>query len=338
MRLVVLSSTSDAAEAEPEASPKKKWGALQGFVDGLNQSLLNFGVGRNATKEGGVGIFMLCGIATTVILFGWVKQIADTRGLKPYTAILRFPQAYGIQLGTPFRIRGVNAGEVKKIVPGLDSVQVEVEVMDQNVLIPRNSLIEANQHGLIAETQIDVMPESPFPNPKAGPLDPECEEEGLLVCHRGVVDANTGVSLDELVRVCTKLAWQMDRQGIERMFDTADIVSKAVEEATPLLNQLSRTINEISPLLNDMNEGDLVRSLEALTRAATNTANDINRLNNDVLTPENTALIRDSVRTLYKTLTHIESVSKDVSMLTGDIDTQHNLRMLIQSLSRMLSD
>eukprot|EP00958_Prasinococcus_capsulatus_P023840 scaffold3625_cov372-Prasinococcus_capsulatus_cf.AAC.4 len=74
----------------------------------------------------------------------------------------------GAQLGTPFRIRGVNAGEVKKIVPGLDSVQVEVEVMDQNVLIPRNSLIEANQHGLIAETQIDVMPESPFPNPKAG--------------------------------------------------------------------------------------------------------------------------------------------------------------------------
>ena len=87
-----------------------------------------------------------------------------------------------------------------------------------------------------------------------------------------------------------------------------------------------------------MIQGELVRSLEALTRAATNTANDINRLNNDVLTPENTALIRDSVRTLYKTLQHIESVSRDVSSLTGDVDTQHNLRMLIQSLSRMISD
>ena len=73
-----------------------------------------------------------------------------------------------LQLGTPFRIRGVSAGEVKKIVPGLDAVEVEVEVMDQNVFIPRNSIIEANQHGLIAETQIDVMPTGPIPPPKAG--------------------------------------------------------------------------------------------------------------------------------------------------------------------------
>ena len=68
------------------------------FVEGVEQSLLNFGVGKKATKEGGVGIFMLCGIATTVILFGWVKQLTDSRGMRPYTAVLRFPQAYGIQV------------------------------------------------------------------------------------------------------------------------------------------------------------------------------------------------------------------------------------------------
>lgn len=93
--------------------------------------------------------------------------------------------------------------------------------------IPRDSLIEANQSGLIAETLIDITPNLPIlpskvsllgpparyggdpaPAPhmgrsytppfllqwQFGPLEHGCEEEGLIICDRSRVVGKTGVS------------------------------------------------------------------------------------------------------------------------------------------------
>lgn len=38
-----------------------------------------------------------------------------------------------------------------------------VEMKDSTTVIPRNSLIEANQSGLIAEPLIDITPQTPVP-------------------------------------------------------------------------------------------------------------------------------------------------------------------------------
>jgi hypothetical protein len=46
---------------------------------------------------------------------------------------------------------------------------------DDGIVIPRNSLVEANQSGLIAETIIDITPEVPIPKAQWGPLDSGCE-------------------------------------------------------------------------------------------------------------------------------------------------------------------
>ena len=44
-----------------------------------------------------------------------------------------------------------------------------------------------------------------------------------------------GVNLDELVRLCTKLAQEFDRNGTEKLFSMVDRVSDAVKDAGPLL-------------------------------------------------------------------------------------------------------
>ena len=47
-------------------------------------------------------------------------------------------------------------------------VNVQVEIKDDKTAIPRNSLIEANQSGLIAESLIDITPQQPIPQYKVG--------------------------------------------------------------------------------------------------------------------------------------------------------------------------
>lgn len=132
--------------------------------------------------------------------------------------------ACGITVGTPVRIRGVPVGGVLAVQPSLERVDVLVEIRDSSTVIPRNSLIEANQSGLISEPLIDITPQPPIPEykgarrlcagrlgalltphppparrapeqtrspprpppaPTVNPLDEACEEEGKVVCHQG---------------------------------------------------------------------------------------------------------------------------------------------------------
>lgn len=66
----------------------------------------------------------------------------------------------------PLQIRGVPVGSVLSVQPSLQQVNVLVEIKEPTTVIPRNSLIEANQSGLIAESLIDITPQLPIPDYK----------------------------------------------------------------------------------------------------------------------------------------------------------------------------
>ncbi len=59
-------------------------------------------------------------------------------------------------------------------------------------------MVEANQSGLIAEPLVDITPRLPVQESKFGPLHSSCEEEGLVVCDRGHLVGERGVSMDEV--------------------------------------------------------------------------------------------------------------------------------------------
>ena len=67
------------------------------------------------------------------------------------------------------QIRGVNVGSVVQVKPSLSQVDVLVEIKDANTVIPRNSIIEANQSGLIATPLIDITPQLPVPDYQVQP-------------------------------------------------------------------------------------------------------------------------------------------------------------------------
>lgn len=319
-------------EEEPPVEDDK------GILHNVTKALRDFGFGRTSLLEGGVGLFLLAGLGLLFMLYSWIRGAVLGSGRTGYQAVMEFPQACGIIVGTPVRIRGVPVGTVMNVRPSLERVDVLIEVRDSSTVIPRNSVIEANQSGLIAEPLVDVTPQLPIPEYKAGPLDEECEEEGKILCSQGRIQGQPGVSVDDMVYIATKLARQMDAQGTDCMFDAARKATVLMEEARPLLDKAVQLAEEVVPILKEVRQGQLVGNMETLTSTASEAANDIHRLQNEVLTQDNVDALRQSVLTLTKTLEHIESISGNIGTVTSDGGVQKNIRQIIEALSRMIAD
>lgn len=114
------------------------------------------------------------------------------------------------------------------------------QVEDDKIIIPRNSLVEVNQSGLLMETLIDITPKDPLPSPSAGPLDSDCSKEGLIVCDKERIRGQEGVSLDALVGIFTRLGREMEEIGVKRSYALAEKVASIVQEAQPLISKVKR--------------------------------------------------------------------------------------------------
>ncbi|KAF8396784.1 hypothetical protein HHK36_018416 [Tetracentron sinense] len=298
--------------------------------------LSDFGFGKRSVWEGGVGLFMISGAVLLALSLAWLRGFQLRSRLRKYQAVFEFSQACGISMGTPVRIRGVTVGNVVRINPSLKSIEAVVEVEDDKIIIPRNSLIEVNQSGLLMETMIDITPRNPLPTPSLGPLDQECDREGLIVCDRQKIRGYQGVSLDALVGIFTRLGREMEEIGVAKSYALAERVASVVLEAKPLLAKIEAMAEDVQPLLAEVRNGGLLKEVESLTKSLTEATEDLRRVHSAIMTPENTELIQKSIYTLIFTLKNIESISSDILGFTGDEATRRSLKLLIKSLSRLL--
>lgn len=102
------------------------------------------------------------------------------------------------------------------------------QINDVALVVPRNSIIEANQSGLIAEPLIDITPQLPIPVYRALPNDPACAAEGSIVCAGGNIEGRQGVALDDLVYIMTRIARNMDDDGFDKIVAAAGAATEAV--------------------------------------------------------------------------------------------------------------
>ncbi|XP_020087404.1 protein TRIGALACTOSYLDIACYLGLYCEROL 2, chloroplastic-like [Ananas comosus] len=300
------------------------------------QPLSDFGFGRQSIWEGGVGLFMVSGAALLALTIAWLRGFQLRSRFRKYQTVFEFSQACGICVGTPVRIRGVTVGSVVQVDSSLKSVDAIVEVEDDKFIVPRNSLIEVNQSGLLMETKIDITPRDPLPTPSVGPLDPACVKEGLIVCDKERMKGQQGVSLDELVGIFTRLGRDMEEIGVTRSYRLAEKVASMMEEAQPLIAKIEALAEDIQPLLAEVRDSALLKDVESLTKTLAETTNDLRKVQSSILTPENSDLVRQSIFALIFTLKNIESITSDLSGFTGDEATRRNLKLLIKSLSRLL--
>ncbi|KAL5220821.1 hypothetical protein ABZP36_025534 [Zizania latifolia] len=300
------------------------------------QPLGDYGFGKRSVWEGGVGLFMVSGAALLALALAWLRGFQLRSRFRKYQAVFGFTQACGICVGTPVRIRGVTVGTVVRVDSSLSTIDAYVEVEDDKIIVPRNSVVEVNQSGLLMETMIDITPKDPLPTPSVGPLDPDCSKEGLILCDKERMKGQQGVSLDALVGIFTRLGRDMEEIGVNKSYKLAEKVASIMEEARPLLSRIEALAEEIQPLLSEVRDSDLPKDVETIAKGLADASGDLRRLKSSMLTPENTDLIKQSIFTLVFTLKNIESISSDISGFTGDEVTRRNMKLLIKSLSRLL--
>ncbi|KAH7314421.1 hypothetical protein KP509_21G002600 [Ceratopteris richardii] len=148
---------------------------------------------------------------------------------------------------------------------GWNSVQTSL-VTDSAFYIPRNALVEVNQSGLVGETLIDITPRDPVPKPSVGPLDPLCPSEGLIVCDKERIRGQQGVSIDDLIRLCGKMAKDTKDSDVRDLFKSAQQLENVIVGSRPLLEKVEKFTETVEPVVKDLHDGRALNDVKDLLK------------------------------------------------------------------------
>lgn len=130
-----------------------------------------------------------------------------------YKAFIEFDSAYGIQEGTSVRLRGLPVGKVVSISQSSNSILTSVEIQSSSTIIPKTSLIETNQTGLLNDTVIDIIPlrklSTDYFSLKEGPLSRACDNS-QIICNLNYLKGDRGLNYDDLIRATTRISQRFD--------------------------------------------------------------------------------------------------------------------------------
>ncbi|NRB08397.1 MAG: MCE family protein [Richelia sp.] len=195
-------------------------------------------------REGSVGLLLLVGFAVLGGAILWLNRLGPSG--KSYKAIVEFANAGGMQKGVVVRYRGVKVGRINSIQPGPNAVDVEIEIYQPELKIPKDVIVEANQSGLISESVIDITPTKPLPPDfkAVNALDPNCDRN-LIVCNGSRLKGRIGVSMDELIRTTSRLATVYTDQrfysNVNNALKNTSVAASQIAQLSGELAKLTRT-------------------------------------------------------------------------------------------------
>jgi phospholipid/cholesterol/gamma-HCH transport system substrate-binding protein len=196
-----------------------------------------------AVREGSVGLMLLAGLGVFGAIFLWLKGL--TPGSQTYNIVAKFNQAPGIQPGGVVRYRGIRVGKIAKIDPGVNGVDVTMQMDDPTLIIPKDVAVEISQTGLIGEPVVEISPRNDVridPKSIATALDSKCDRN-LILCNNAKVDGQIGASFNELLRRATKLVELYNNPEVVKNINSTVIKAGTAAED---ISRLSKSINAIS--------------------------------------------------------------------------------------------
>ncbi|MCC5645246.1 MlaD family protein [Nostoc sp. CHAB 5824] len=275
-------------------------------------------------REGSVGLLLLLGIGVFGLLFLWLNRY--TAAGRSYKVIVEFANAGGMQKGATVRYRGVKVGTISQVRPKANAIDVEIEIAQADLILPRNVVVEANQSGLISESIIDITPKATLPTGVviAKPLDRNCDPS-LVICNGSRLKGQIGISVDQLIRSSTELAAVYTDpkfyRNVNRVLETTTGAASSFTELSQdlqgltkslrqQLNTFSATANSVQRATNQLNES----ATQTVNKFGT-TATQANRLLNNL----------DNLLTTNR--------SSLVGALNNITETSNQLRVTVSSLS-----
>nr|WOA02487.1 hypothetical protein [Gloiopeltis furcata] len=182
----------------------------------------------------------------TIIIWLTLNFNSANRG---YLLFIEFKNAYGIKQGTSIRMRGMNIGYIKNTRINLNSILVLAHINSRNILIPKNSIIETNQTGLLNDTIIDITPLENIKKIDRKSLDVfslECARSNII-CNLSIVEGDRGLNYDDLVRATTRISQRFDDPSFFYLFYL--FLQNSIELSGDLIN-ITMDISSIAELLH----------------------------------------------------------------------------------------
>ncbi|AFY47311.1 ABC-type transport system involved in resistance to organic solvents, periplasmic component [Nostoc sp. PCC 7524] len=290
---------------------------------------------KRTLREGSVGLLVLLGLGAFVVIILWLNRFTAARS--SYKATVEFANAGGMQRGAPVRYRGVKIGNISRIQPGPNAVEVEIEIAQSDLIIPRDVVIEANQSGLISESIIDITPKTSLPTGEtiAKPLDKNCNPS-LIVCNGSRLKGQIGISLDELIRSTTELATVYNNpefyQRVNKLLETSSEAATGVAALSRDIRSLSKSFQgQLGTFANTANS--VQKATTALTASTTKTVDQLGVTASQFGTTATQA---------SKLLTDLDNlVNTNRSVLVGTLnniaETSNQLRVTVTTLSPALN-
>nr|YP_010197134.1 hypothetical protein LK098_pgp152 [Crassiphycus crassissimus]UAD84938.1 hypothetical protein [Crassiphycus crassissimus]UAD85142.1 hypothetical protein [Crassiphycus crassissimus] len=147
-------------------------------------------------------------------------------------------------------MRGINIGYVNKIQVKHNYVLIKVDIHLSSILIPKNSLVETTQTGLLNDTVIDITPLQTLKSQdieKFNVFTKSCIKS-LFLCHYDYIKGERGLNYDDLVRAATRISQRFDDPIL---FQLANILLQNTIDISNEFVELTDNISNITILIYD---------------------------------------------------------------------------------------
>ncbi len=284
---------------------------------------------RGKYREAWVGLFVVAGIAATIILLAVMTDAALFRGR--YIVTTTVPNAGGIRKGDPVQMRGVNIGRIIGFGIGQKDVDVRLEIEGEYV-IPRDSRVEVKASGLLGGMVAEVVPGTAAEKIGWGDRIPGASGIGLF----DKMDTLAG----EADKVAVKVQNLLSDEMVKDLQGGASDARKSLESLQAILKEQRGELRALSASLRRSAEGmEKVTTGPELDRTVKRVDQLVERLDGTLSTLDRSS---KSVESILGRMDRGEGtlgkLSTDDTLYKNASEATANLNKATQELNKLLAD
>ena len=284
---------------------------------------------RGKHREAWVGLFVVAGLAVTVITLAVMTDAALFRGR--YIISTTVPNAGGMRKGDPVQMHGVNIGRIMGFTISQRGVDVRLEI-EGEYPIPKDSRVEVKASGLLGGMVADVIPGSSAEKVGWGDRIPGASGIGLF----DKMDTLAG----EADKVAVKVQGLLSDEMVKDLQGGAEGARKSLESLQAILKEQRGELRALTASLKRSADGmEKVTTGPELERTVQRVDKLVERLDGTLDTLDRSS---KSVESILARMDRGEGtlgkLSTDDTLYKNASEATANLNKATGELNRLLAD
>ncbi|MGE0159711.1 MAG: MlaD family protein [Gemmatimonadales bacterium] len=280
------------------------------------------------SREARVGLFVLLGLISFVIVIFWMTDPATLRGR--YMLVTTVDNAGGVRAGDPVQMQGVNIGRVNgfEMVPsgGGTIIYITMEI-EGEWRVPQGSRTEMGESGLFGGRTIVIQRGTSEQYLSEGDTIPGEGAEAGLLGEVGELSVQAG-------RVLSSLDTLLDRETVGSVQETVRNLNELIVSLSAVTEEQRVALARLTSSLGRSAEG-----LESVAAAGPDAARAIARADSTMaILAETSANLGTAATSLQTVLGRIEAGEGTLGRLSVSDSLYVNMNAAASSLAALLED